>query len=78
MRVITPIPRHYEIARDVNDDEPPHIEELRRELVNRLDIYPMEDWSAPLLRAVIDTIDLAFDGIPMPPQPGPPRLRLIR
>ncbi|GAB7141758.1 hypothetical protein [Mycobacterium riyadhense] len=50
---------------------------LRRELLNRLDRLPMENWSCLLLRAVIGVFDLQF-GEP-PPEPRPDvRLHIVK
>lgn len=51
--------------------------QLRGELIDRLDRYPMDEWSCPLIRAVIVTMDLFPSGSsPMSPQRR--GLRLIR
>lgn len=49
---------------------------LQEELADRLDEHPMREWSAPLLRAVIATMDLAH-GTPGPKPCGPPRLTVV-
>ncbi|BAX94249.1 hypothetical protein MSG_04128 [Mycobacterium shigaense] len=54
------------------------VEALRWRLLDRLDEHPMEEWSAPLLRAVIDVIDLSGEAVPAPLLAGRPSLRVIR
>lgn len=55
------------------------VEALRWQLVGRLDAHPMEEWSAPLLRAVIDVIDLSREAVPVTqPTRGRPKLRIVR
>jgi hypothetical protein len=56
-------------------DDPGELRRLRRELLWRLDAHPMDTWSCTLTRAVIGIIDVAFEPIPVRPQPG---LRLVR
>lgn len=56
------------------DDE---VTGLQRELLARLDAHPMEAWSPRLLRAVIAVLDLT-QPLPMPPETGGRRLRLVR
>jgi|GEM_PF-2766184 len=47
-----------------------NLQSLRRELLERLDAHPMKNWSAPLLRTVIDVIDLSGEGNPKTPKCG--------
>jgi hypothetical protein len=43
----------------MTDHEPPtNIEYLRREVLDRIDAHPLDDWSPALLRAVIALFDL--------------------
>lgn len=57
-------------------DNAAELQRLQCELADRLDEHPMREWSAPLLRAVIATLDLAYG--PSGPKPeGPPRLTVV-
>lgn len=41
-----------------DQQQPTGIEYLRRELLNRMDAQPFDDWSPALLRALIAVFDL--------------------
>jgi hypothetical protein len=42
----------------IDDQQPTNIDYLRRELLDRVDARPFEDWSPALLRALIAVFDL--------------------
>jgi hypothetical protein len=47
------------VVHDMTDhQQPAGIEHLRRELLDRLDAQPFDDWSPALLRALIAVFDL--------------------
>lgn len=65
--------------RTVHQETSDNIEALRWQLLKRLDAHPMQEWSGPLLRAVVDVIDLSGEVVPVPPFPGArPKLRIVQ
>ena len=53
------------------------IESLRHELADRLDILPVEEWSTPLLLAVIGLLDAYALSRELARKAGKPRLRVV-
>lgn len=59
-------------------DTPELRQQLQEELVDRLAEHPMRDWSCPLIRAVLVSLDM-FPKVGLGPvEPGHRGLRLVR